>query len=75
MVYPLLVIEPEVHSELGVECGDVIKEQVHMEINELSLYGTVKPFAVSIHLRCPWVRVVVDDGAILKKCSYVLLEL
>src|SRR3989344_5581102 len=46
-----------------------------MEIDELFLDGSVEPFAVSIHLRGAWIRMVMLQVQLLQTCCKVFLEL
>jgi len=69
------VVERQVLGQLGVEGGGVTEEEIGVEIDELVLDRSVKALAVSVHLRCLRVRVVVGDTAIIEERVHVLLEL
>jgi len=75
-VYPLRVIEKEVFSQFRIKLSNVIKEEVGMVVNILSLEYPIEPFTMGIHLGSTGIGV--GDAAYIadiKQSREVFLEL
>lgn len=75
VVYTLCCVEGEIFRQFGIERSDVVKEKVHVKVDELTLHRAIEPFTVSIHLWCLWIRMVVDNFLCAEKLAYVFLKL
>jgi hypothetical protein len=74
-MYPLGIEEGEVRGQFFIERGDIVKEEVGMEIDKLILNRPIEAFTVCIHLRSTGVRVVVGNTLLLEECAHMLFKL